>query len=830
MPAQVDDTNYDIWLEHSSAKVPYRLARDENGNVMLSTGSAPFTAQQIYSGDFSLESINHNVDEVESFEKFHHGAGFSDYATPFGYNFSDGIDASWPDKLYLSPGQSASSSTTQSPIKFVNSSLGLFVMTTRYVLEWTGAAWTSRLDVGASNTNNDLIEFVDANGNVILVLGVSNAAYYTSTDGISWTQQGGSAGTMPAYRATAAATATAASSLSIAAPAGLVDNDIMIAAVSHSGYTEQINLPSGWTQLGQENLNSAGRVTYAWKRAASESGSYVFTTPTATPDWRGAISAYSGAITTGNPIEGSGFATNVSDSTPVTGSTTVATANTLAIVAFLTLPTESATATAPTDYTENYDTTSISFNGKTATPAVGSIGPITGALSAAVSSYGGLILLTTAAAATSSFTDIARFALRGQSNGSPLLWAVDSAGDFRNTPDPLTGSAWSAADATRLGAGVTIKGLEVVDNVFYLIHNKGITSYDGTTVATVWTNISLAQNTADARPYTWVDKSVYFTFNGSLYKYTADSLIIQKVWPRGPQAGNLDLSGTIVAINGNENNLYFMLENAAGSSYVMKCDPYFEVTIDDKTIMPVHPILPLAQTGIQAMHILPASSNTFSTDNPQIVYGYSTNSRYVFLPNVGMRPQDDSGCDFGPDGQLYTSWFHNGARTFNKFLNSVSVLTELVDADETVTLKYNTADDGSAYTSIGTYSTIGLNTTTFSTDIEYQRMSLLIDITSAVNTRSPRVAGVIAHSSLNPKRVRQWEMYIEIANDTEMLGGGDSRHGARYLDNHLFTGLTERVTFYDRLGNSFITKILDITSQVRGEDVDVYKVTLVQLV
>ena len=180
MPAQVDDFNYDIWLEHSSAKVGYRLARDEDGNVQISTGSAPFTAQQIFQDGFSLESINANVDLPLSWENWAMGAGMFelDQTEPngsLGYYYSNRIDASWDNRLYVSPQLQSGATTVQNPIKFVNSTLGLFVMTTRYVREWTGAAWTERLDSGATATNNDLYEFIDTNGTVILVLGVSGA-------------------------------------------------------------------------------------------------------------------------------------------------------------------------------------------------------------------------------------------------------------------------------------------------------------------------------------------------------------------------------------------------------------------------------------------------------------------------------------------------------------------------------------------------------------------------------------------------------------------------------------------------------------------------------
>ena len=836
-PAQVDDFNYDVWLEHSSAKVGYRLARDEDGNVQISTGSAPFTAQQIFQDGFSLESINANVDLPLSWENWAMGAGMFelDQTEPngsLGYYYSNRIDASWDNRLYVSPQLQSGATTVQNPIKFVNSTLGLFVMTTRYVREWTGAAWTERLDSGATATNNDLYEFIDTNGTVILVLGVSGAGYYTSLDGINWTQQGGSAGTMPAYRATGAGTATGTFSVSIAAPAGLADNDIMIAAVSTLEWAAVHSAPAGWTQLYQFDMSTAGKTSYWWKRAASESGAYVFTTNyTVATNWKGAISAYSGALTTGNPIEGSGFVRNQpATATPVTGSSTVATNNTAVIVSFITPPASAVTATAPADYTENYDTNGISFNLKTATPSVGAIAAVTGALSGSIESTGALIILTAAGAGTSSFPDIVRFATRGQSSGSPLLWGIDSAGDMRNTADPLTGSAWSAADAIRMGTGSVISGLEVVDNVFYLFHSKGITSYDGSAVSTVWNNISLNIST-NTRPFTWVDKGIYFAMSGGLFRYNADSLSIEKMWPRGPQVGNLKVNGEITYITGSETHLYFGLYTKDGDSYTIKCDPYLNAIYKTADIMPVHTWTWETGVAANAALIVSASSNTFSTTNPQLVVGSGTNGKYYILPRAGLRPEDDSNYRFTTDaGNLAGAWTSGGAKTFKKYLNIVKVLTEnLSGVDRYVQIRYNT-EGAVANTDIaGTISTTGISTTGMTSDVEYTRVQYDVYMVAQA-AASPRVLGVTFSSSLNPTRARQWELFIEIANDSELIGGGDSRYGNRYLDTHLFNGLTKRVTLYDRLGNSFITKILEVTSQVQGEDKDIYKVTLVQLV
>ena len=839
MPAQVDDTNYDIWLEHSSAKVGYRLARDKDGNVQMSTGSAPFASSQIFSGSFSQDNVNVNVNSPVAFQDWSGGAGFfeADLEDPVGklvYYRGAEIDTSWPGVAYISPELNSGSSTTQAAIKFVYSTLGLFVMTTRYVREWTGAAWTERLDSGSTATNNDLYEFVDANGTVILVLGVSDAGYYTSVDGIVWTQQGGSAGTMPAYRSSTIATASGASSITINAPAGLADNDIMIAAVSVLDWAVPIVAPAGWTQLYQASIGTGLKASYWWKRAASEGASYVFTHNygVSAQDWKASISAYSGAVTTGGPINSSSFSDNsgLATATPVTGTATASISGSASIVSFLTPPASSVTATAPTDYTEDYDNTGVSFNHKTTAPTVGTVGPITGALSGAVEVASALIILTPAAAGTSSFPDIVRFATRGQSNGSPLLWGVDSAGDIRNTADPLTGSAWSAADSIRMGTGSRVAGLEVVDNVFYLFHSRGITSYDGTTVSTVWSNSSLNLESTAARPYAWVDKAIYFTFSGTLFRYTADQLSIEKVWPRSGQTGSSDLNGTITAITGDAANLWFVIKNTAGTSYIMKCNPYTQLTYKNDTFMPVHPLVTAGSTTVGSIVVVPGASDTLNTTNPQVVYGNTTLASYFLLPIYNKEPKDDSNYRFTTaGGSLYGSWVRGAGKTFNKFLNRVTSAGITMSATSYIATYYS-KDYNEATQLVQTATTDGLSSTGLSSDVEFANIRYVILMDTASTSTSPRLNAVNFDTSLNPNRLRQWELQIEISDNQEMLGGGDSSYSARYLATHLFNGLTERVTLYDRLGNSFICKILDVTSVNVGEDKEVYRVPLVQLV
>lgn len=831
MPAQIDDTNYDIWLEHSSAKVGYRLARDENGNVMLSTGSAPFTAQQIYTGKFSLESVNANVTVPMSFEDWSGGAGFldADLSDPNGskiYYYSGNIDTSWPNRLMIGPEVQTGGSTTEAPVKFLYSSLGLFCMTTRYVLEWTGAAWTQRLDAGSTIALTDIVEYKNSLGTYIVV-GADGAFYYISSDGINFAASE-TWGTAPAFRASNIASGTGTSA-AVTQPAGTANNDILVAIVAVDA-DQLVTPPFGWTPLNATTIpGEAARGSFFWRRAtASESATYTFTW-TSSVEYSAIVAAYSGAITTGSPFDNTAFGTNASGTSHAAPTTTSYGGNRRVIfaAALSDVGAANTTSTNGTGYTTRshptlnpthqlYDTTQAS---------AGSVATVSSTTSTSVSSVVGHLVMIPAV--TGAF-DVARFAVRGSASGEPLLWAVTSTGDIRNTGDPTNPSAWSAADATQFGeTGLTISGLEIVDNVFYLFTNKGITSYDGTTVATVWNNTGLTLDSGSARPFTWVDKAIYFTYSGSLFRYTADSLVVEKVWPKGDQIGNNFNNGIITAITGNSSNLWMVLKNADTTYQLIKCDPYKLFAYNGNDIMPIHPIKNIAAAS--ALLIVPGASDTLHTTNPHIVIGSTTNAHYYILPRYNLTPQDDSNYRFSTsDGQIYGPWVSGGARTFTKFLNNVASLGESQSATLLSKIYYE-IDNGST-TLAHNVSTNSITSTDISTDKEFSKLRYYFELETTVNTASPRLLGTVFNTSLNPTRKRQWELHIEIAEDTEMLGGGESRHGARYLDTHLFSGLNERVTFYDRLGNSFITKILDISSVVAGEDKDIYKVTLVQLV
>ena len=116
-------------------------------------------------------------------------------------------------------------------------------------------------------------------------------------------------------------------------PTGTADNDILIADTYSEGGATAFTLPAGWTWVAAAVQNSNANFWHrvAWKRASGEGASWTFThSPSA---WRTiVVSAWSGAVTSGDPQD-STAASNTAATTTVAGSSiTNATANSMNIL------------------------------------------------------------------------------------------------------------------------------------------------------------------------------------------------------------------------------------------------------------------------------------------------------------------------------------------------------------------------------------------------------------------------------------------------------------------------------------------------------------------
>jgi hypothetical protein len=110
------------------------------------------------------------------------------------------------------------------------------------------------------------------------------------------------------YRSASANNATTYT-VTITKPTGTVENDILLAIIYavREVTTPTLSPPdANWTSIALIDYNTTRRWECWWKRAgASEEASYTFSQQTGSSSYsmKGTVSAYSGCITTGSPID-----------------------------------------------------------------------------------------------------------------------------------------------------------------------------------------------------------------------------------------------------------------------------------------------------------------------------------------------------------------------------------------------------------------------------------------------------------------------------------------------------------------------------------------------
>ncbi|KKM65471.1 hypothetical protein LCGC14_1490900, partial [marine sediment metagenome] len=122
----------DIFLSHNQSgtvtDVGYFLNADENGFLVWRDGLAPAFVPQTGNTEFALSAQPPEIDVAVEFEDWSLGAGFED--APPGlvqrvYNYSQGVDASWGSRAYLSPQlQTGGSFNDDVPVHIVQLSIG----------------------------------------------------------------------------------------------------------------------------------------------------------------------------------------------------------------------------------------------------------------------------------------------------------------------------------------------------------------------------------------------------------------------------------------------------------------------------------------------------------------------------------------------------------------------------------------------------------------------------------------------------------------------------------------------------------------------------------
>ena len=178
-----DNFSWQVGLAYADGAPKYLdLAEGENG-YMWEESLVPALVAQQNTGGLSRSALPADLTTYLAFEDWSGGAGVVSAApgdaAPTTYSYSRGVDASWGDRLYLSPFKTTLSGITGTVLKFYTSATyGEYAITARYVYQFSGGSWVERYDAG-SDILTDIMEFENTvAAYLILARGASNDIVY----------------------------------------------------------------------------------------------------------------------------------------------------------------------------------------------------------------------------------------------------------------------------------------------------------------------------------------------------------------------------------------------------------------------------------------------------------------------------------------------------------------------------------------------------------------------------------------------------------------------------------------------------------------------------
>lgn len=188
--------NYDFRLTIDGKEYGFILA-EQDGVKQYSESLAPFITPQFRTEGFGYDHTPPEIEVPSVSEDWFGGCGY-DLSASGGsvtsnnrYNYSQGLDLSHNDRIFVSPKrqttlESDGSAIAAAPTKFYNSSLGLFLLAGAYIYEYdlTTATWVERDDASGDAVNYKDITELDG---VLYASRGSGADYKYSTDGTTWT-------------------------------------------------------------------------------------------------------------------------------------------------------------------------------------------------------------------------------------------------------------------------------------------------------------------------------------------------------------------------------------------------------------------------------------------------------------------------------------------------------------------------------------------------------------------------------------------------------------------------------------------------------------------
>jgi hypothetical protein len=274
-------------------------------------------------------------------------------------------------------------------------------------------------------------------------------------------------------------------------------------------------------------------------------------------------------------------------------------------------------------------------------------------------------------ASTLTDTNAEFFALRSGQDGSARLWKITDTGGLSVSDNPVNaGTQWS----TEIQVGdtwETVTGMVAASDFLYIFKEEGIYSFDGFIVEDVYPARQLAVPNNGLQTLYWQDGFVYANYGDRLFQFDPQNRSMRKVFPVDGREGHPEINGTITALDGDGEHIYFALKNAAGNTYIMKGRPSYDRDIDSEW----HTWTYLGANDVSVISLQRAGA--IDASNPVLLFGYGTVASYYILPGPGLRPEDDASYLFdAAGGTVFGPWVDGGTLLNTKLLSAGRIIEE----------------------------------------------------------------------------------------------------------------------------------------------------------
>lgn len=385
-----------------------------------------------------------------------------------------------------------------------------------------------------------------------------------------------------------------------------------------------------------------------------------------------------------------------------------------------------------------------------------------------------------------------------------VLWGLKTGSGgmavLNTTNGQNSGVSWSAADTVG-DTGQSAANFLEADNNLYVFKENGFGRYTGS----AWQEVFKAEfrNGRNGNAvFRDADGLVYFNFADKLLAFDplGDTTIAQ-VYPQAHMEGNEDVTGRIIALAGDLQNLYLAVRARDNIIRILK------------RVGDVWHATGITASGMGSgdMHVI--AGGRFHETNPVLVFGESTGITYVVLPLENATPATDPSVTFTTsNGVIYGPWIRAGSQTAKKFLNSIDSETRNTTSERTWAFFYQ-ADDEAAV-SLGVVSQNGTTTHEVTSEVEFIRIRYAVTDIAGVKEESQELHSLALHATQNPRRRRMWQPTVLLADEKVAREGARGKIGARIAKDLLLDSTGRRVTLTDREGNTFLARVID--AQVVG--------------